>query len=264
MLKGNYRHTFAFQKGLHWLRNRNFHSKTLSYRDVIIFDHKFHLEAWLARNQQLSLKHPSHQHILSCYAASEYHRPYNYNNIGEFSLNIAAGEWKVLDSQDRQADLKGALYHDILIWPDGLLIKNLTEKDVSVVYRYISNEKSILADENNLQSFKKELNATSVIGYLPKDKIQIVINVSKSYPLFRAKNLLKWFHDSVDGMNQSSVVIKAEGFQIENLQYILATELSEHRNATQVMILPFEDCFEGILSQQQVQKILENYRNRLL
>lgn len=244
-----------------------FHSKTtagksfLSYRDVIVFDHKFKLEEWLSRTQHLSLKHPSHNHILSRYATCEYHRPYNYNNIGEFSLNMAAGERKLTMSSHREICVD-SVYHDVLIWPEGLLIKNLQNCDVSILYQYVFNEVS-LENPTQLQSLKDSLSKNVVIEPLLKDNIQIIINVSKSYPLFRAKNVLDWFNESISKQQPSNQSYESASLQEKTVEFILGTELSEHRNATQVMILPFEDCFEGILSAQQVQKIVERYVRRL-
>ncbi len=246
------------------VKHRKFHSqsgfKVQAYRDVIVFDHTFNLCDWLrsssTRNGNNSLKHPSVGHALGQYAVAEYHRSYNYNNIGEFSLNIAAGEKISLTiKEDGSSYNVNSLRnttdcdHDILVWPDGLYISNLKKVDITHLYSLLSNEKSL---ESDSEEFKSGLNPDATISTLNKEQVSVIVNVSKNYPLFRAEQVLSWFNSSI-------ATTGGKLLKHSPVQYVLSSELSEHRNATQVMVLPFEDCFEGILSIAQVKKLVERY-----
>ena len=254
----------CFTKVIHRLQNVRVcfcHSvaskKSVSRRDVIVFDHNFKLKEWLSgfAPQQRSLRHPSIRHILGRYANCEYHRPYNYNNIGEFSLNISAGEhWYHSNKKDQSTHSHSSIskspYHDVLIWPEALFLKNLLESDVDALYPYLSSD--VLLNCDILKSLKAQLNPKSLIESIPQRNIQIIANVSKMYPLFRALQVLQWFHHAI----VDSIKVHDNQFQ-----FILGANFSEHRNATQILILPNDDCYQGILSNQQVNRIVEQWLN---
>lgn len=231
--------------------------KSYSYRDVVVVDHCFDLLPWLNDQQKTitSLKHPSSGHALSGYANSDYHRPYNYNNIGEFSLNLAAGQYLSAKSSPANTTTSSTpeKRHDIIIWPDGLYVSNLISKDIPVLYGLISNEKPL-----DVASVQAKVNTAATVCSLHQSAtdLTILINVSKSYPVIRMQQVMQWFQDS---FKTWSVTDQAK----TRVDFIVSTELSEHRNATQIMVLPYEDCFEGILTYSQVNKIVNKYQQLL-
>jgi hypothetical protein len=234
--------------------SRNFgynNTANFSYRDVIVIDHGFRLKDWLGSpNQSYPTRHPKHGHVLSRYADCDYHRPFNYNNIGEFSLSIAAGEpivnSNINGDENNEAVDGGDAHHDLLVCPDNLVLSGLTVDDVKVLYPYLLSEKPLEATV-----LAEKLNNKVIIRPFSANKVFVVVNVSSPYPLFRARQVLQWFQDSVSKKALSNSV-----------ELLLAVGMTEHRKAAQVMVLPFDDSYEGILSARQVDAIVDKFPPR--
>jgi hypothetical protein len=221
-------------------------------RNIIIFDHAFNMKNYLEqvehRTDVKSLKHPSSHHVLSRYSSYFFnHSTYNYNIIGEFSVSMCGGEFyhsttaKSADSCTLHLSRKvvSSKFHDLLILPEKIMIKNLTDKDIPLIFPLLSRMTHLTVDQFNVL----KLQAKSLFpGGNPREKV-ILFNANKSYlPLEKCCKVIEWFENYDHGDENKKAVAGNMNFR-----YILAHEFdSSIERHIQFLILPDDDSYTHI------------------
>eukprot|EP00596_Hydrurales_sp_CCMP1899_P003051 CAMPEP_0119035682 /NCGR_PEP_ID=MMETSP1177-20130426/2867_1 /TAXON_ID=2985 /ORGANISM="Ochromonas sp, Strain CCMP1899" /LENGTH=81 /DNA_ID=CAMNT_0006994323 /DNA_START=587 /DNA_END=832 /DNA_ORIENTATION=- len=77
----------------------------------------------------------------------------------------------------------------------------------------------------------------------------MTIIVSSNANSMAAKEVLKWF----------DTALKASSAVPDNFILLLASEMGGHRNASSVLILPYEDSFEFVSSSEKAATIIAKY-----
>lgn len=207
-------------------------TSSFQYRDVLIFDHTFNLQPWLLENKHQSemIKHTSSTHIISKYSNEmSTNNSYNFNDFSEYNFHLSAAE--LMRKNNHQNKIKNRpTGHDIFLWPDNLWIKNISLSQIPTILKLISHEAPL--------THKSDLDIHSAI-----EEIFIISAATKTTR-------------SIDSITQLTLFQETLTTPTENTKFILSTQLGAHRNATSLMVLPMEDCYEHILSQQHVEQIV--------
>eukprot|EP01038_Epipyxis_sp_PR26KG_P009081 gene9081-12247_t len=202
---------------------------TVAHRDIFLFDKSLNFDAWkaLAKDDQ-SIKHPSSNHILAAYAKYNFeHGIYNFNQLGEFSLNIAAAHNCTIDDSSVENNYLSSTYHDILLWPDGIIIHDLQKQHIPYIYNLITKP-SFITDEKNII----ENCPNCHISNIQQKTAIIVSSVSRTNSQENVISTLDLFRNKL-----SKEVIAHQ------IIYLFSSEMRGHRNGSNLMILPSEDCF---------------------
>jgi hypothetical protein len=233
-------------------------SLDLQHRDVFVSDPSFSLKAWdILHEKGLSTKHPSSGHILAKYLSHMFnHSKYHFNNLGEFSMNITSAipvtskdifiekETSTNDKIEVAEVLQNENAHRVLIHPDGLSISGLTILEVPTLMDLLMKEELITA------AFIAEILPTCTIEVLP-----MTIVVSSNTSSTAAKEVLGWFDKAL----KASAVNMTLAPKMDNFILLLASEMGGHRNASSVLILPYEDSFELVSSSERAATIIAKY-----
>lgn len=241
---------------LKYLSSKSF----LQHRDVFVFDPSFSLKAWdVIHEKGLSTKHPSSGHVIAKYSSHMHNNSkYNFNNLGEFSMNITSAVQLTskdlmihkgisTDSIEVAEALKNNNAHKILIHPDGLSISGLSHLDIPTLMDLIMKEELIEVD------FIRKLLPECIIENLP---MTIIVSSNASCSQKTAKEVLGWFNTALQASSTASVVL---GPKVDNFMLLLASEMGGHRNASSVLILPYEDSFEFVSSCDRAATIIAKY-----
>jgi hypothetical protein len=232
-------------------------------RNIILFDHAFnmknYLEQFQLRSDVKSLKHPSSKHILSRYSSYFFnHSTYNYNIIGEFDVSLCGGEFylppsaKSIDSgfHGFPSNSIESSFHDLLILPEKIMIRNLTDEDIPAIFPMLSCMTHLTLDR--LSRVKLSSGLAQVISLFPegnqKHKV-IIFNANKSYlPLEKCYKVTEWFENSICMDKESTKTLEDVSFaNNSNFRYVIAHEFdSSIERHVQFLILPDDDSYTHI------------------
>jgi hypothetical protein len=211
------------------------------------------------------------------------HSKYHFNNLGEFSMNITSAvpvtskdlfmKNKLTNDIEVVEVLQSGNAHRVLIHPDGLSISGLTIREVPTLMDLMMKEELITAD------LIRELLPGCMIEVLP-----MTIIVSSNTNSTAAKEVLGWFDSALKASSAQALIdmgvsgsfipripikrVIGEGGhgmsiplhpKIDNFILLLASEMGGHRNASSVLILPYEDSFEFVSSSERAATIIANY-----
>lgn len=250
------------------LQKKSCLSTSLSYRDVFVIDQSFQLDIWVktlsmkvktssspTSSFSSQLKHPNtSNHILASYASFIHNNSdYNFNKLGEFTFNITASQIMNFDKNDNDNDSDSiknntlSIGHSVYLWPDNIMINNLNAEDIPIIYKLIIYNSKLTKEYINTIATNNKYE----IIEKPNDNMLIISSLSKKFPINKSYEVLQWFYDSLqlDDKNKN-----------KDITYLLTSEMGGHRNATNIMMLPYEDCFQ-IISKKQVQTIVDKYNN---
>ena len=231
---------------------------------MFVHDPAFSPDRWDA--QVSSLKHPHSGHAVARYAAYIHrHAVYNFNQVGEYSLNVTPiRPWPHDDGAVRgnvpsssstrivgSSKSGDAEEHTVIIHPDGLSLHHLRgDEDVATVCNLILQDTPL----------SWECVVAALPGHVrvaPSPPLTVVaacpaaINGSTAV----AKTVLQWFHDSLLASSSSSSMVAGA-------RLYLAADMKGHRNAASVLVLPHEDSFEFVMSPSKVETIVGKYMAR--
>ena len=231
------------------------HLSTIQFRDVLIYDHSYSSRSWDQIHEKgLSTKHPSSGHVVAQYSSYLHnHSKYNFNSLGEFSLIMTSAiPLSILENGRTSVAnmLEEDKMHSVLIHPDGLLISGITTAEISIITNLILNEEAITA-----ASAKKALPVNCEINELPP--LVIIAATNKICSMKTATQVLRWFQAAVVSTSTTHEKISFTGID-ESPLLILASELGGHRNSSTVLLLPSEDSFEFVSSEENAKAILTN------
>lgn len=213
------------------------------YRDIFVIDDNVSEKQWSdICSSPLGFKHPTSNHIISSYCSFIHkNSTYNFNNLGEFSINLTHA-YNIGSNIHESAETGTSTTtdsHSIIVWPDKIYLKTLSIKDIPTITNlFIDNDN--IVDEAKLKEHRLDKKTAT----LP---INIVISsVSKTTSNDTAKTILQWFQSAVKGNKE------------DDCTFLLSGELGGHRNSTSVMVLPSEDSFSSghCYSQINIQKIV--------
>ena len=233
----------------------------LLYRDVLIFDDSWTGEAWAAAMQPaatgnataVNLKHPSSQHAVAKYSDWMFnHSQYHFNSVGEFSLNISAGHFysppeSVVGGQTTSTTTTN---HSVLFWPDRILLRGLSDAHIPAVAK-------AALDTSGPLSLAAAVRATAetCVAQFPEVVVVSACSGSPGFSLHRAQQSLDWFGAAAAEAGKPAPAL------------VLADDLRNHRNGTNVLVLPrggssSEDAFELqlSLSKDKIRRLVENLR----
>ena len=238
----------------------------LEYRDVFVHDPAFPADRWDA--QVASLKHPHSGHAVARYAAYIHrHAVYNFNQVGEYSLNVTPiRPWPHHDGAVRgttsgtsasatatttSSTSTSNEEHTVIIHPDGLSLHHLRDDDdVAAVCGLILQDLP-LSRERVVAALPSHVRVT------PSPPLTVVAArpaaVAASTTV--AKTVLQWFHDAL----LPATVSSSSSSVVAGARLYLASDMKGHRNAASVLVLPHEDSFEFITSPAKVRTIVSKY-----
>ena len=212
---------------------------TVSHRDVFVDDlccSKAQWDHYLSQSSK-AFRHPSSEHIVAEYAKVSHSKgTYNFNVLGEFSLNITP----VFQPSIRIATFLPVHLHNIIIWPDRIVVNNLTPSDIPILFNFFVKDEQIQI--SRLQSLLSP-------GVIIKNLEDYVI-LCATTPFVSPKTsqrILGWFKQAM-----LSVTLKSTNL-------LLAANLGGHRESTGIYVLPFDDSFVTIDSPSKAGAILERY-----
>jgi len=166
---------------------------------------------------------------------------YHFNSVGEYSLNFSAshtfaGVGAGVRSSSSSPDSKTQQStHSVLLWPDRLLVQGLTNADVPTVMKLLLKPEELIKSD----AFASHVRVLT----MPKLVVVVVNNSNSSTSLFQ------WLEKSLERKG-------------EDFAFLVTAEMKGHRNGTNVMILPHEDCFEWIpQNQESAGKLMAKYLN---
>jgi hypothetical protein len=249
----------------------------LSYRDVFLLDKRFDLPHWLEANaaNTAMIKHPSCTHAVAQYAKYIHENsPYNFNSLGEYSLNISAAQLLTDDvgsagdagmhtgSVSPVSPVSPESPPSMLVWPDGVALHNLTPADMPALCKALLTDTAI-----DWPALCRGLSSSVQLAELPATTV--VCSVSGRFPVSKVREVVQWFQIAV---------AEREGERptpYSHLHCYIATEMRSHRNATHVMVLSRtgagagagaggagclggeEECFEHVAGLEQVRRIVD-------
>lgn len=225
-------------------------SSDILHRDVFICDSSFSLASWNAVHQRgLSTKHPSSGHVVAEYSSYVHnHSTYNFNNLGEYSLIFTSAiPLPPVDSglpKSEASSMQKSIdkTHSVLIHPDGLSISGLKTTEIPTIVNLILKNEMIDATR-----MRKLLPDCCQVEKLPS---LVISSSNRKCSLETATQVLHWFRAEI---NMKTTQL-AEGPPL----LLLASEMGGHRNSSTVLILPSEDSFEFVSSQESAKSILTN------
>jgi hypothetical protein len=249
--------------------NQSITDGIINSRSIILIDPKKSLSDWFNSSQTsqiskvYSLKHPNSGHILSYYGNYFFqHASYNYNQIGEFSLQLSGGNYHDLSQPPNQSQtiLSSFDCHDMIILPDAIHIRNLRQDDLKSLFPYLNQNKRI-APTQVTNILKQRMTNSTGNGVQVQnlcnadDDIVVLVNVNpKIFPYQKANELIRWFQESFSSKTKTAT---------PSVRYLITTELdnSNERQNIQCLILPYYDYFHGIFTKKQVETIVERYQS---
>lgn len=215
------------------------------FRDVFVFDPSFDLKGFLRNpaNNQRAIVHPDSQHIISKYSLYLYdHKQYNYNDLGEFSLGLLAAEYIKTSTSNMDATTAGqAGTHNVLFWPEGVMLSGLLPADIPLVADYMLNKLSTVSDIPALHS---KVNAQCIVSQLTTT---LVTKITKT-------------HTFANALQATMLMSTAFYEHNEPVNYALAVDLLGGTRKGNVLLLPGNDVFEAVWHSRQAQGIVQDYR----
>lgn len=212
----------------------------MSHRDIFLEDVAFSRQLWDSTISKglHHFKHPSCSHIAADYGKEKYAKGnYNFNVVGEFSLSIAA----IFRVDCPPSTVEGK--HNVIIWPDRIVLSNLEDSDVSNVLEACLSDKVIHAT-----TFEGKLsqNAQITSGF---DSHYIFSAVNQYSSPTAAQRTLDWFAKAFSEKNNAS----------GNKPYklYLSSMMEGHRSSTSLLVLPSEDSFSYVSSIANVESIVK-------
>lgn len=230
---------------------------TIQFRDVLIYDNSFSSKSWEEIHEKgQSTKHPASGHVVAQYSSYLHnHSKYNFNSLGEFSLIMTSAiplsviEKGNTDSISLSEEDKT---HSVMIHPDGLLISNITTAEISTITNLILNEEIIES-----AAVKKMLPEHCKVNVLPP--LVIIATTNKQCSMKTATKVLSWFRTAVASSLHDKLP-SPHHTECSTL-LLLASELGGHRNSSTVLLLPSEDSFEHVSTEENAKTILNNCIN---
>jgi len=211
----------------------------LLYRDVFVFDDAWDAGAWsTALTTGANLKHPSSRHVVAKYANYMFNNSqYHFNSVGEFSLNMSAGHFH--RSKTSAVTAVGGGTHSVLLWPDRVLFRGLSDAHIPAVAKAALNTDALTP----AAAIRAALPSSCSVPF-PDMVVVSACSGSVGFSLQRAQQSLDWFRDSALEAGKSAPVL------------VLAEDLKNHRTGTNLLVLPrgsgtaepSEDAFELQLS----------------
>lgn len=219
-----------------------------------------------------STKHPNSGHIVAEYSTYVHNSSkYNFNNLGEFSIIIssaiplpASGQLKTGNgSATEDVTLRGTpgqpsgKTHSVLIHPDGLTISGLVSADIPLIVDLILKDRKI--DSAKLRNVLPD---SCTVETLPA--LVIIASASKLSSMKTANQVLLWFRRALDAVavkeDEINRTNKSESPELSfsSPLLLLASELGGHRNSSTVLLLPSEDSFEFVSSEEAAKSVLQN------
>ena len=226
---------------------------TIQFRDVLIYDHSFSRKAWEQIHEKgQSTKHPSSGHVVAQYSSYLHnHSKYNFNSLGEFSLIMTSAiPLSIIENGHSNAVSMSVedKMHTVIIHPDGLLISGITTAEISVITNLILNEEIIKA-----ANVMKMLPDHCKVNKLPP--LVIIATTNKTCSMKTATQVLRWFQAAIASTSHGKLTFNDTK---DSPLLLLASELGGHRNSSTVLLLPSEDSFEFVSTEDNAKAILNN------
>lgn len=244
MLTSSSRRLLAPQNRL-LLQVRHSWGQNMSYRDVFVEDNSFDYLTWIKDNSLHSaqIKHPSSTHVVSKYAAYVHnHGSYNFNNVDDYVLNIAAYHQLPAvnsESNKHQTTSNNTARHALLVWPDSLVLSNLVADDIAVIGKNLLKDAQL--EKTKLAA---QLNPSAVV--LPITDVTIILSVSSVFTYTQALRTKEWFESTFQTHNYA-----------QKVNYFIASEIkARNQLPAQVTVLPLGIHFEDVHSLKKVENIV--------
>lgn len=212
-------------------------------REVIVFTPTTTVETWSAKSP-LNIKHPSSHHTASLYGSFIHKNGYyNFNTVDDYVVDVAAAQ--SLPLAERGADSRDytgsdSQQHDLIIWPDGLKLKNLVASDVPVLGQCLLKNKPL-----SIADLKMLLPGTAQVDKLLG--INIMLSISTTYSYNHVLRAHGWFQDAF------SRILPAQ-----QVNYHICTQLKQPNNQpTQALIMPYDLHYTDVYNQKRVDRIVE-------
>ena len=185
-------------------------------RDLFICDDNFKIDL---RNLSLlrDLKHPSSSHIISRYSSYIFqNEKYHFNDLGEYSLNVAAYFNLETEQKCITSSVDGQHSHNVFIWPDGLFLKNLNSFSIAQVLSYATNP------DSNVSQFIQGFD--SIVHEHLNDIIMIIACGSKGLQLINAIKVM-----AINDTRFSQLR--------RRMKFVFAAGLQQHRKNSNLLLL---------------------------
>jgi hypothetical protein len=212
----------------------------VSHRDIFVEDHSCSRGQWdqIVSKSGSYFRNPASSHIVAEYFKTRYTvGNYNFNVIGEFSLNITAVMSYGCDNNQWQPEP----YHSCIIWPDRLVLTKLTKQDIDKITKLCLLEKQL-----ERRDFEGLLSPTSVVA--DGVKAPHVFSACNQYSsASSARKSLQWFSETLSARPEPATKYKL----------YLSSTFEGHRAPTSLFVLPSEDSFSYISSSSALEAIVK-------
>ena len=256
-------------------------SRLLHRRELFVIDYRLHSDLLLnydksrksgshATTYSQSLRHPSSHHIISKYASYIYNTgSYHFNQLGEYTFDLIPSDFtnspqqQWIDKNSYKTASSTSKSHDLVVWPDQLLIRNLQEKHIPDVYKLCLKETVWDA-----ASLLHDLDNSGDVNVQHLSDILIVVSCQKT-TIVKAMETLQWFEtcfqEQTSGGGLSvSYLLTSDGLRgpqsgVDVMILEGTNRSSSHRHSSRsVRDQPQSDRFENVLSIKEVGSIVSS------
>ena len=215
---------------------------SLQYRDVFISDSSYKYHDYVTNMN--NLKHPSSSHAIASYSNFiHHHSTYHFNSLGEYSLNVNPGHIISTNSRSTSSNSNStssssssSSTHDMIVWPDRLYIKGLTNNEIPTIMKLIFKDNLISAS-----SLSSILPSSCNIVSIPNTVI--VSSTSSIVNSDNANLILKYF---------KNIIINEENGNDDDFMFLLVPEMRGHRLGANVLILNINDKIETAIDSTKI------------
>lgn len=212
----------------------------LSYRYVLVFSsHDLLRPAHIAFPSFNIVKQEFATHTARFYTDFIYQNSnYNFNNQGEYSLNVAA-------ALCINSSIAANSFHNLAIWPDRLIVNNLSQCHIPVVCKSLM--KDSLIDQSKLTL---ELGTPS-ISLSNNEDLSIIFNVSDSFRHEQAVQVHGWFQLALSLIQKPKMKIS----------YYITNGVGKRDKVAPVVVFPNGDHYDDIYSFNKIENIVRKIIN---
>lgn len=218
------------------------HSTTISkagecnihVRFALCLDGKFPLEKFVSVPADLSISSLSSAHFIAKLVEKYNHRPYNYNDVGEFELVFAPACFV-----DEISPTSSTPSQRVLTFPDSIMAetKSATASSFGALYNQL-NKTSLLRPEDLSTDFQTNASPEKVI----------LVNLSKEHPWSRAQETISWLKEATKSLSKPTPILLTRDF------------VNSHAvGKWDILLLPSGERISNLLSSEEVNKFVNKY-----
>lgn len=207
---------------------------SIHVRFALCLDEKFPLEKLVSVPADQSISSLSSTHFIAKLVEKYNHRPYNYNDVGEFELVFAPACFV-----DEASTTSSMASQRVLAFPDNIVAEtqSTTASSFGALYNQL-NKTSLLRPEDLSTEFQTNAAPEQVI----------LVNLSKEHPWSRAQDTISWLKEATKSLPKPVPILLTRDF------------VNSHAvGKWDILLLPSGERISNLLSSEEVNKFVGKY-----